>query len=96
MTKMELIFTNGLDSAAFQTPQYSAGHTRYENTWDTSKKVKKISIKFHTRNYMSGMQFLDEKDNELVKWEYGDNSSDYTWRTKEIPDLFEIIGIYGD
>ena len=41
------------------------------------------------------MKFLDEKDNEIVKWETGSNG---TWapETKEIPDGFEIIGLYGD
>ena len=47
----------------------------------------------HPTGCVSGMQFLDEKDNELAKWEY----SDGTWQpAKDIPAGFEIIGLYGD
>ena len=42
---------------------------------------------------MRGIQFLDEKDNEIVKWTFG---GEETWQTKELPDGFEIIGVYGD
>ena len=42
---------------------------------------------------VGGMKFLDEKDNELLKWE----TKDGTWQpAKEIPDGFEIIGLFGD
>ena len=44
--------------------------------------------------YVSGIQFLDEKDNKLVDWE-GHNSGNWE-PAKEIPDGFEIIGLYGD
>ena len=44
--------------------------------------------------YFRGIQFLDEKDNEIVKLE----SNDYgDWGpAKELPAGFEIIGVYGN
>ena len=92
MTKLELFFTNGLESAALQI--HSSRYTAHEQTWDSSKQIKKISIKLQSGGRMCGMKFLDEKDNEIVKWDHDSNT---TWTpAKEIPDGFEIIGLYAD
>ena len=40
------------------------------------------------------MKFLDEQDNEIAKW-ICDKNADWT-EPKEIPDGFEIIGVYGN
>ena len=71
LTKIELSFSNGLDSAAYTTSSYASTYTKHVQNWDTSKKVQKISVKFHTNGSIYGMKFLDENDNELNKCEYG-------------------------
>ena len=44
---------------------------------------------------VGGIQLQDEKDNELVK--YSGYTADGTWQpAKEIPEGFEIIGVYGN
>ena len=48
----------------------------------------------NSSSHVNGIQFLDEKDNELAKWDRV-SSGDWT-QAKEIPHGFEIIGIYGD
>ena len=89
---MELFFDNGLGNASYQSTDHSPSHTKYEKTWDTTRQIKKVS--FRLCEYVHGMQFLDEKDNEIVKWDGHDSG---TWTpVKEIPDGFEIIGLYGD
>ena len=94
MTKIELSFTNGLETAAYETTSYSSDNEKSEQTLDISKKIKKISIRVDNYSDIRGIQFLDEKNNEIAKWEGYDEG---TWQpAKEIPDGFEIIGIYGD
>ena len=69
---IELFFSNGLESAAYKTITYSSNATKeIEITWDNSKQIKKVAINLHANGFVSGMQFLDEKDNEIVKWESG-------------------------
>ena len=65
--RLELSFTNGMESAAYQNKSYSKSDTSYEQTWDTEKKIKKISMR--ADDYVRGMKFLDENDNELFKWD---------------------------
>ena len=44
--------------------------------------------------YVAGIQFLDEKDNEIAKY---DSLSSGDWsEAKTLPEGFEIIGIYGN
>ena len=44
---------------------------------------------------VGGIQLLDEKDNELAKLSSAIDGG--AWQpAKEIPDLFEIIGVYGN
>ena len=92
LVKIELSFTNGLDSAAYATTTFST-QPKCEQTWDISKKVKIISVKTGNNGKIYGMQFLDENDNELNKWDCNNSG---TWKPVKIPDGFEIIGIYGD
>ena len=93
MSKIELFFTNKLESAAYQTSNHDSSWKENELTWDASKQIKKISIKFTSTN-VRGLKFLDETDNEIVKW---DSNTGGDWSTaKIIPQGFEIIGIYGD
>ena len=40
MTRLELFFTNGLESAAYQN--HTSRFTQHEKTWDISKQIKKI------------------------------------------------------
>ena len=92
--RMELFFSDGLVSPAFECTYFSSNWAKHEKTWPTSKPVKKISLKMHKDNYVLGMKFLDENDNELDKWE---SSGAANWLpAKEIPAGFEVIGIYGD
>ena len=82
-----------MESAACQSPSYSASQKKFEKTWDHSKKIKKIALKLKGK-YVEGIQFLDEKDNEIVKW---DGYHTGTWQpAKEVDDGFEIIGLYGN
>ena len=94
MNKIKLFFTNGLDSATYQSTAHHQSYTTdIEKTWDVSRQIKKISFKA-SGDQCRGLKFLDEKDNEIVTW---DCCSHATWtEPKEIPDGFEIIGIYGN
>ena len=93
LKRIELCFTDGLESAVYQLSDYK-DHPKSEMILDARKQIKKISIRLYSGTYLSGMNFLDEKDNEIVKW---DNGTAGTWQpAKELPDGFEIIGIYGD
>ena len=93
LSKIELFFTNELESAAYQNTTHTPSRKEYELTWDASKEIKKISIKFEGK-VVRGLKFLDEKDSEIVKW---DSETGGTWSdAKSIPEGFEIIGIYGD
>ena len=99
LSKIELFFTNGLESADYQLTYFKTSHAKSEQTCDTSKQIKKISVKLYASSssndiYVNGIKFLDKNDNELVKWE--GHKENGTWETKEIPDGFEIIGLYGD
>ena len=43
---------------------------------------------------MNGVKFLDDKDNELGKWDSVEEKGE--WSTKEVDDGFYIVGLYGD
>ena len=91
MTQIDLLFTDGLETATFKTPK--AGGDKYETKVDISKQIKKIALK-KDGNYVTGIKFLDEKDNEIVQCE---GRSSGSWEVaKELPQGFEIIGIYGN
>ena len=96
LTRIELNFSNEFDSAVYQTTSYASSHPKYDQKWDASRKIKKVSVLFHTSGYIYGMKLLDENDNEIDKWDRSGGNSDYTWETTIIDDGFEIIGIYGD
>ena len=64
MTMIDLIFTDGLEKATFKS--HNADGSAKEMKWDISKQIKKIALK-KNGNYVCGIQFLDEKDNEIVK-----------------------------
>ena len=94
MSRIELSFTNGLDSATYQSTAHKQSYTtNIEQTWDISRQIKKVSVAV---NYQQcrGLKFLDEKDNEIAKWDC-DSTAPWT-EPKEIPDGFEIIGVYGN
>ena len=94
MHALELYFTDGLESTSYQTSNYDSSNSTYEITWDTSKQIKKVSINIYSGS-MVGIQLLDEKDDVLVKWDGLSNNGD--WQpAKEIPDGFNIIGVFGD
>ena len=84
ITKVELFFDNGLGSASYEVTNHSSGLKKYEKTWDTSRQIKKVSVK-SDGVYVYGIQFLDENDSEIVKW---NEDSRGTWTAKEIPDGF--------
>ena len=89
---IELFFSNGLENVKYSTVHRSSLMNK-EHTWDNSKQIKKVATRLHGNGFVSGIKFLDEKDNEIYKWEY---STGTYQPTKEIPDGFEIIGLYGD
>ena len=76
MTGMELCFTNGLENAAYYCADGNSSKSKKEIPWDSSKQIKKISIKLNSSPYMYGIKFLDENDNELGKH---DGSSNGDW-----------------
>ena len=76
MTGMELCFTNGLEDAAYYCANGNSGKPKHEIIWDASKQIKKISVSLTSHPYVYGIQFLDEKDNELVK-HVGSNGGDW-------------------
>ena len=59
LTKMEMFFTNGLESAAYKCADYNSQLKKHEGTFDTSKLIKKISVKMDT-GAVKGLKFLDE------------------------------------
>ena len=85
LTKIELIFSNGLENAAYTTTSFHESHAKYEQTWDNSRQIKQISIRLDHHPAVTGMQFLDEKDDEIVNWE---GKSDGTWHQNVIPEGF--------
>ena len=94
LTKIELFFTNGFESASYESIKNTTTRAKIEQTWDTSKQIKKIAVKFVNTSEMRGIKFLDEKDTEIVNWDGGPS---IPWQpAKEIPAGFEIIGIYGN
>ena len=60
LTKIELFFTNELESAAYETTSYGSDDKKSELTWDVSRQIKKISIKFYNTTNVTGLKFLDE------------------------------------
>ena len=50
LTKIELFFTNGLESASYKATSYSASQVKSEQTWDVSKQIKKISVKLYSNS----------------------------------------------
>ena len=96
LTRIELNFTNEFDSAGYQTTSHTSSYKKCDQKWDGSKKVKKVSLRFHTNGAIYGMKLLDENDNEIDKWDHGGTGSGFTWSQAVIDDGFEIIGVYGD
>ena len=95
MKALELHFTDGLESATYTSSSFSSSNNSHEITWDTSKQIKKVSIYLRNNGSVGGIQLLDEKNNELVIHSGAANNG--AWQpAKEIPDGFEIIGVYGD
>ena len=90
MTMIDLLFTNGLESATFKSSNVSG--SKKEIKLDISKQIKKVAIRTGSGR-LNGIKFLDEKDNEIVQ-HVGSNTGD--WTEKELPQGFEIIGVYGN
>ena len=101
---MQLKFTNGIETPIFQKDaldaREAAGRANH-GKWalksvnlDTKRRISKVSVRVRPEQYfMDGMRLYDENDEMVIDLKWCD-SKDSVWETRNIPDGYEIIGLY--
>lgn len=95
MIGLKLEFTNGFTSREMKTDDNSSNASKEltEQEVDTTKIIRKVSVKVYDDNMMDGIRLFDENDNKILEIEpsrLGD------WTTQDIPAGQSIIGMYGN
>ena len=60
---------------------------------DNSRPIKKLAVKVSIGHAICGIALLDEDDEIMLEYEWENCEFGREWKTKLIPDNFELVGI---